>query len=82
MNIWTADKIMKRLNAMLEHAMAGVAIETSYFETKMSALESKMTKYIAMNQLGKQQLQQGRFLLRCLSKLLKTAVITAVSGVI
>lgn len=60
MNIWTADKIMKRLNAMLEHAMAGEAIETSYDETKMSALESKMTKYIAMNQLGKQQLQQEK----------------------
>jgi len=57
MNLWSADRVMDRLNAMLEHAIAGEPIETSFDETKMSALETKLAQYLKMNQLGKQQLQ-------------------------
>lgn len=57
MNLWTADRIMDRLNRMLEHAIAGEPVETSYDETKMSALETKLVQYLEMNQLGKQQLE-------------------------
>lgn len=57
MNLWSADRIMNRLNAMLDHAIAGELIEDTFDETKMSALETKMTKYLAMNQLSKKQLQ-------------------------
>lgn len=57
MNVWSADKIMDRLNAMLDRAIAGEPIEGSFDETKMSALETKMAKYLAMSQTGKQQLQ-------------------------
>lgn len=56
MNLWSADRIMDRLNRMLEHAIAGEPIETSFDETKMSALETKLAQYLKMNQLGKQQL--------------------------
>ena len=45
MNLWSADKIMNRLNVMLDHAIAGDEIEAVYDETKMSALETKMAKY-------------------------------------
>lgn len=60
MNLWSADKIMNRLNVMLDHAIAGDEIEAVYDETKMSALETKMAKYLAMNQLGKKQLQEEK----------------------
>ena len=57
MKIWSADKIMNRLDAMLDHAIAGEPIEDIFDETKMSALETKLAKYLAMNQLSKNQLQ-------------------------
>lgn len=60
MNLWSADRIMNRLNAMLDHAIAGEAIEDSFDETKMSALETKLAKYLMMNQMGKKQLQKEK----------------------
>lgn len=60
MNVWSADKIMNRLNAMLDHAIAGEQIENSFDETKMSALETKMAKYLVMNQTGKAQLRKEK----------------------
>lgn len=60
MNVWSADKIMNRMNAMLDHAIAGEQIEDSFDETKMSALETKLAKYLVMNQTGKAQLQQEK----------------------
>ena len=60
MNLWSADRIMDRLDAMLEHAIAGEPIETSFDETKMSALETKLAQYLKMNQLGKQQLDDEK----------------------
>ena len=60
MNIWSADRIMNRLNAMLDHAIAGEPIEDAFDETKMSALETKLSKYLVMNQTGKAQLQNEK----------------------
>ena len=60
MNLWSADRIMDRLNAMLDHAIAGEQIEDSFDETKMSVLETKLSKYLAINQLGKVQLQKEK----------------------
>ena len=60
MNLWTVDRIMNRLNTMLDHAISGDKIEDVVDETKMSALETKLAKYLAMNQLGKEDLQKER----------------------
>jgi len=60
MNRWKADRIMDRLDQMIENAINGEAIETEFDETKMSALESKLTKYLRMNQAGKQQLEEEK----------------------
>ncbi len=60
MNLWSADRVMDRMNRMLEHAIAGEPIETSFDETKMSALETKLAQYLKMNQLGKQQLNDEK----------------------
>lgn len=51
---------MDRLNLMLDHAIAGEPIETSFDETKMSALETRLSQYLKINQLGKKQLQDEK----------------------
>ena len=38
MNLWSADRVMERLNLMLEHAISGEPIETSLDETKKTYL--------------------------------------------
>ncbi len=60
MNLWSAGRIMDRMNEMLDHAIAGEQIEKSFDETKMSAIETKLAKYLAMNQSGKTQLQEEK----------------------
>lgn len=60
MNLWRADYIMARLDAMLNHAIAGEAIETVFDETRMSALETKLAKFLMMNQAGKAELQEEK----------------------
>lgn len=60
MNVWNAERIMNRLNAMLDHAIAGEQIEELFDETKMSALETKLSKYLAMSQTGKAQLSREK----------------------
>lgn len=53
MNIFNADKIMNRLDKMIDHAIEGKSIETAFDETKMSALETKLARYLAMTGAGK-----------------------------
>lgn len=60
MNIWSVNRIMDRLNVMMDHAIAGEPIEDSFDETKMSALETKLAQYLKMNQLRKEQLQREK----------------------
>lgn len=67
MNLWRADRIMNRLNVMLDCAIAGEPIEEHFDETKMSALETKMAKYLMIQQQGKTQLQQEK---ECINELI------------
>lgn len=60
MNIWSVDRIMNRLDTMLDKAIAGERIDETFDETKMSALETKLAKYLMINQLGKEQLQHEK----------------------
>ena len=60
MNCWKADRIMNRLDQMIEHAINGEAIETEFDETKMSALETKLAQYLKMNQTSKQELEEEK----------------------
>lgn len=60
MNIFSADKVMTRLDKMLDNAIEGKPIETDFDETKMSALENKLSQYLAMNNVGKVQLAEEK----------------------
>lgn len=60
MNIFNADKIMNRLDEMLESAKSGRPVETAFDETKMSALETKLAHYLAMTGASKAELAEEK----------------------
>lgn len=51
---------MNRLNKMIDNAIAGKPIENSFDETKMSALETKLSHYLAINNATKTQLNEEK----------------------
>lgn len=60
MSIFKADKTMNRLNQMIDNAIEGRPIENGFDETKMSALETKLSHYLAMNCATKTQLAEEK----------------------
>lgn len=60
MNIFNADKIMDRLEKMIDCAKDGKSVESVFDETKMSAIESKLNDYLAMTNTGKAKLESDR----------------------
>lgn len=60
MNIFTANKVMDRLNQMIDNAIEGRAIENGFDETKMSALETKLAHYLMATCSTKSQLLQEK----------------------
>lgn len=60
MNIFKVNKIINRLNQMIDNAVQGRPIENGFDETKMSALETKLAHYLAMNSATKVQLAEEK----------------------
>lgn len=60
MNIFKADKIMDRLDKMIDNAIDGKPIENSFDETKMSALETRLASYLATTQTSRKQLEEEK----------------------
>ena len=60
MNIFGLNKIMDRLNQMIDNAVDGKPIENGFDETKMSALETKLSHYLAMNNATKSELSEEK----------------------
>lgn len=60
MNIFNADKIMNRLNRMIDNAVEGKPIENGFDETKISALETKFSHYLTLNNAKKAQLKEEK----------------------
>ncbi len=60
MNIWSADRILNRMNEMLDHAIEGTSIDNCFDETKMSAIETKLSQYLSMNQLSKADIEKEK----------------------
>lgn len=56
MSIFKTKSIIDRLNKMIDHAIEEKPIESSFDESKMSALETKLSHYLAMNSASKIQL--------------------------
>lgn len=60
MNIWNASKVMDRLNQMVDNAIEGKPVENGFDETRMSALETKLSQYLSMNSAAKTQLGEEK----------------------
>lgn len=60
MNIFKVNKIINRLNKMIDNAMEGRPIENGFDETRLSALETKLSHYLAMNSAAKAQLTEEK----------------------
>lgn len=60
MNPFKVDKVMDRLDKMLENAMNGRSIETDFDESKMSALESKFARYLSVCGISRNQLLEEK----------------------
>lgn len=60
MNIFNVDKMINRLDAMLENAASGKPVETAFDETKISALETKFSHYLAMTGASKAELAEEK----------------------
>ena len=59
-NIFNVNKTMQRLNKMIDNAINGESIENGFDETKISALETKLSHYLAMNNATKRQLKEEK----------------------
>ena len=54
---WRSARLIRRLDAMLTAAMEGDFSETSFDESRLSALESRMARYLAARTLSARNLQ-------------------------
>lgn len=57
---WRTARTMKRLDAMLCAAMDGHFLEQHFDESRLSALESRMSRYLAASALSAQNIQEQR----------------------
>ena len=54
---WRQARLIRRLDAMLTAAMDGTFTETSFDESRLSALESRLARYLAASSLSARNLQ-------------------------
>ncbi len=60
MDIWKTNKVIERLNKMVDNAIEGKAIENGFDESKMSALETKLAHFLASNNARRSQLTEEK----------------------
>lgn len=60
MNIFKVNKVMDRLNEMIDNAIDGKPIESVFDETKMSSLETKLAHFLTMNSTTKDQIAEEK----------------------
>lgn len=57
---WQAVRTIKRLDAMLEAAIAGHFTEETYDESRLSALESRLARYLTASALSARKVQEQK----------------------
>lgn len=60
MNIFKKDKQLIRLNKMIDNAIEGKPIENGFDESQLSAIETRLSKYLAMNDTSKKQIAKEK----------------------
>lgn len=59
-NIFKVDKILDRMDQMIDNAIEGKNTETQFDETKMSALETKLHRYLIMTETSNRKLNDEK----------------------
>ena len=57
---WRTRRLLRRLDRMLDDAMAGIFTEQDFDESLLSAVESKLAHYLAANAVSAQKLQEEK----------------------
>lgn len=57
---WRTVRTIKRLDAMLEAAIAGHFTEETYDESRLSALESRLARYLTASALSARKVQEQK----------------------
>lgn len=60
MKVFKTNKAIDRLNQMIDNAIEGRPIENGFDESKMSALETKLSRFLAANSATKAQLAEEK----------------------
>lgn len=60
MNVFKIDRTLNRLHKMIDNAIEGRPIENGFDESKLSALETRLSQYLAMNSATKAQLAEEK----------------------
>lgn len=60
MSLFKFDKLLNQLNKMIDNAINGKPVENRFDETKLSALETKLSRYIAMTQTNLSRLEDEK----------------------
>ena len=57
---WRTRRLLRRLDRMLDDAMAGIFTEQDFDESLLSAVESKLAHYLVTNAVSAQKLQEEK----------------------
>lgn len=60
MNIFNVKKVLQRLDRMVNHAINGGPVETEFDETKMSAIETKLNRFLLMTKTKQEQMEEEK----------------------
>ena len=60
MSLFSQKKTIDRLNQMIDNAIDGKNIEQGFDESRLSALETKFSTFLAMNSRSKIQLTEEK----------------------
>jgi len=60
MHIFRVNKVIERLNRMINNAIEDKPIENGFDESKMSSMETKLSQYLTMNNETKSQLAEEK----------------------
>lgn len=60
MSLFSQKKTLDRLNQMIDNAIDGKSIEQGFDESRLSALETKLSTFLAMNSRNKTQLTEEK----------------------
>lgn len=82
MNIFNRNRVMDRLDKMIDNAYNGDPIEKGFDESKMSQLETRLAKFLTMNNTTKKQLEDEKMKINSLISDISHQTKTPISNIV